>query len=375
MNNLRKTVLTLSMQNTGHGTLPRHKRMALSLKKKGFNVIWISPSGHNHRALKKIDLLFNFIPDFLFLGIYAKLFITCLINYKKIRNVDYVLAIREYDAIALFYNPFFFNSKKILFSRGDVISILKINLPNQKIFRKLKDRIIISIYPFIQRMMLYQLDLIIFQATFLKKLFKSRNRSSIFKSKILANDCIITKKKIIEKKQNNQITIGFAAPMFWNCKGLDVVVKFYRELSKRNIKFKLLIAGDGPHSNLLIKELNNISKNNFTWLGWVKNIDLFFNKLDLLIIPSKYDSCPNLLLEAISKNKILFASDIPAHKEILKIDEFLFSINSMKKLIDKILKFQKSNIYKKKLKNKIYLIKKKNIFDWDKKFVELIHKC
>ena len=115
MNKSNLTVLTLSLQNKGHGTFPRHERMAKSLKKKGFNVIWISPDGYKNKLFDKIKLVCNFVPNFLFFGIYLKLFITCLLNFKKISKVDYVLAIREYDAIALFFNPFFLIQKKFYF--------------------------------------------------------------------------------------------------------------------------------------------------------------------------------------------------------------------------------------------------------------------
>ena len=92
--------------------------------------------GYENKNFKNINLLIDFIPNFFIFYNIFKLFITCLINIKTIKNIDYVLAIREYDAISLFFNPFFRKSKKIFFSRGDVISILKINLPDRNFFRQ-----------------------------------------------------------------------------------------------------------------------------------------------------------------------------------------------------------------------------------------------
>lgn len=106
-----------------------------------------------------------------------------------------------------------------------------------------------------------------------------------------------------------------------------------------------------------------------------KNISLFFKKIDLVIIPSKFDSCPNLLLEAISYRKIIFASNIMAHKEILKNNEFTFDINKIDELKNKILKFQSSIDYNENLKKKIVHTYVKNNFNWDKKFLELVEKC
>ena len=89
--------------------------MAIALKEKGFDVIWVSPKGYENKNFKNINLSIDFIPNFLFITIYLKLFITCLINIKTIKNIDYVLAIREYDAISLFFNPFLESLKKFFF--------------------------------------------------------------------------------------------------------------------------------------------------------------------------------------------------------------------------------------------------------------------
>ena len=368
-------VLTFSHQKKGHGTLPRHERMAIALKKKGFDVIWVSPKGYENKNFKNINLLIDFIPNFLFFTIYLKLFITCLINIKTVKNIDYVLAIREYDAISLFFNPFFKKSKKIFFSRGDVISILKINLPDRNFFQAIKDRIIIYIYPFFQRIIYKKADMIIFQAQFLRNLFLKRINLSSIKSKILPNEC--NNKKLTYKNRiiKEEITLGFAAPMYWSCKGLGVIVNLYKSLVKRKVNFKLFIAGKGPQSYKLIEKLSKISKQNFVWKGWVDNIYSFFNQIDLLIIPSKYDSCPNLLLEGLNSNKMIFASNIAAHKEIIKNKELIFSINNIDLLVKKIIKLKKSKKYQYKIKSIVLNTRKKNQFNWDKNFYRLIKKC
>ena len=51
--NRKPTALTLSMQNSGHGTFPRHRKMALALKQ-GYDVFWMSPPGENNIKTKKL---------------------------------------------------------------------------------------------------------------------------------------------------------------------------------------------------------------------------------------------------------------------------------------------------------------------------------
>ncbi len=371
--NRKPIALTLSMQNSGHGTFPRHRKMALALKKQGYDVFWMSPPGEINIKTKKIDLILNFIPNFFFLGIFLKVFLTCVYNFKKLKNIDLIFTIREYDALAIFYIPFFKNAKKIFFSRGDVLSILKINLPDKNFFQKIKDNILINLYPFFQKLVIMKTDIVIFQAKFLKNIFTKRVNVKNKKLEVLTNNCIkkITAKKSIRKK-NDKIVIGFAAPMYWSCKGLGTIEVIYKELIKKKKKFELHIAGDGPQSNKLKNRLSKISKDKFKWYGWVKDIDSFFKKIDILIIPSLYDSSPNLLFEAIEKNKIIFASKIEAHSEILKYDELLFSKKDINNLIIRINKISFSKIYRTNIENKISKIKKKFSFDWDKEFYKLV---
>lgn len=369
------TALTISLQNKGHGTFPRHEKMANALYKNGFNIIWISPQGYQNKNFTKINLMMSFLPDLFFVGIYLKVFITCIFNFRNIKNIDVIFAIREYDAISIFFNPFFTKSKKIFFSRGDVPSILKINLPDRNFFQKIKDKFVIYFYPFLQRLINKKADLILFQANFLKNIYLKRSKCNLKNIKILPNNCIYKKIKKNNRLIRNEISIGFAAPMYWSCKGLGVIVNIYKKLVRNEKNFKLHLAGTGPQAEKLKICLKKISSKNYVWHGWVNNIHKFFEKIDILIIPSLYDSSPNLLFEALQNKKLIFATDIGAHREILKYNELLFSKKNIKNLTDKIIKVKNSKSYKINLEKKIFNAKKRSTFDWETKFSELIKKC
>jgi glycosyltransferase involved in cell wall biosynthesis len=163
--------------------------------------------------------------------------------------------------------------------------------------------------------------------------------------------------------------------MYWSCKGLETIHRVYEKLVKINFLFGLEIAGSGPQELKLINGLNKISNKHYKWNGWINNIDNFFDKIDVLIVPSLYDSSPNLIFEALQKNKIIFASDISAHREILKKEELLFSKNNLKSLIKRIMRIKNSRAYKKKLEKKIFELKKNHTFDWEKKFSKFVKKC
>ena len=89
--------------------------MATALYKDGFNIIWISPQDIEIKTLLKINLMMNFLPDLFFIGIYLKVFITCVFNIKYIKNIDVIFAIREYDVISIFLIHFLKKVKKYFF--------------------------------------------------------------------------------------------------------------------------------------------------------------------------------------------------------------------------------------------------------------------
>ena len=92
--------------------------------------------------------------------------------------------------------------------------------------------------------------------------------------------------------------------MYWNCKGLGVIVKLYEQLIRKE-NFKLHLAGASTSKKLKIVFMKYHHK--ICQYGWVNNIHKFFEKIDILIIPSLYDSSPNLLFE-VYKQKINFCN-------------------------------------------------------------------
>ena len=98
-------------------------------------------------------------------------------------------------------------------------------------------------------------------------------------------------------------------------------------------------------------------------------------KIDVLIIPSLYDSSPNLLFEALQNKKLVFASDISAHKEILKNDNLLFSSKNVENLVLRINRLHSSKNYKLDLDQKLLDVKKEFTFNWEKRFSRLVKKC
>ena len=126
--------LTVSNQTTGHGSFARHQRMSQALIQRGHKVFWIAPPGYDAEGVDVITLSMSWLPNMAFIGLYLKILFTIIRNYNFLKNVDRIFILREYDAICFIWSPFFRKIPKIFLSRGDSISIYKVNQPDNEGF-------------------------------------------------------------------------------------------------------------------------------------------------------------------------------------------------------------------------------------------------
>jgi glycosyltransferase involved in cell wall biosynthesis len=381
---MNKKILTISMQTGGHGAFKRQQRMVDSLIRRGYEVIWIAPPGYIAPGVNIIPLSFSKLPNIAFFGLYIKLFATFVKNRKKLQNVRAVFSIREYDALCMATLPFLRRTLKVFLSRGDTISILKVNSPdNRTIHAKIKLKATLILYPFIQRLVLQLSGIVVVQAQFLLKMLQDRHSNLNFNAIVLRNDCrpiVSTNKsnasaynKLHVTTNNAPLNLAFIAPLYWECKGLGVIVDMINELDKRGFSYIFHIAGDGPDKERLYNALSKFSlEKKIIWHGWIEDIGALVTSVDIIIAPSLYDSNPNLILEAIAYDKPILASDIAAHKEMLVYDELLFENKNIKNLCDKIELFSTNDENRDIIYRRIYERKKILSFDWDMEFVRII---
>ena len=114
----------------------------------------------------------------------------------------------------------------------------------------------------------------------------------------------------------------------------------------------------------------------FPMINFVKNPYPILNEAEILVLSSKYEGLPNVLLEAQVLKKFIISTDCPTGpREILLNGKggFLFKIGDFKGLANKILYYNKN---KKKLSKLINFGRKKlDRFDYDlnlKKYLELV---
>lgn len=240
-------------------------------------------------------------------------------------------------------------------------------------------------------------DIIIAQSLGMKEDLIDTFKIKSEKIKVINNPCNIDfikikKDETIEKKNIglfNNLTIINVGKLE-NQKNHKFLIKLIFELKKRGQKYNLLILGEGKEKeNLkdLVVKLN--LKKEVYFLSFQDNPYKYIEKSDFFFLSSYYEGFPNVLLDALACNKVIFSMDCESGpSEILKgkakKDEiiegeygYLMSLennedinkNFIDSLIEKLEKKEKNDNYSLKSKERIKKYRKDIIL---KEYMEVI---
>jgi len=194
-----------------------------------------------------------------------------------------------------------------------------------------------------------------------KKVFKSFFSSSK-ESKFLK------KKKI---KTKNQINLGFIGGNII-IKGLYYLMKSMNNTNNKNLNLFLSLPKNYIKNFRIIEKEYDPKKMFF--LGFTNNIDNFYDKIDILIVPSVSDGFAQVVIEALARNIPVICSDSVGASEYIK-ENFgqIFprcSINDLIKILDNI---NLPNLNKQiDFIDKNYLNLNKKINESEKNFIKFI---
>lgn len=99
-------------------------------------------------------------------------------------------------------------------------------------------------------------------------------------------------------------------------KGFDLFIRALELLRERDVRFSAVIGGGGELESELITDANRAGlADAITWQGWVEDKNAFFRSLDIFCMPSRTESFPITLLEAMSYGLPIVVTDCggPAH--------------------------------------------------------------
>lgn len=106
----------------------------------------------------------------------------------------------------------------------------------------------------------------------------------------------------------------------------------------------LVLVGDGPLKEHLEDVTTRMAlQKKVIFTGWVKNPLDFMHDFDILVIPSLYEGCPSVILEAFSLNVPVFGSKAGGIPELLGHDELMFRAMNQDDLASKLKMFLTSD--------------------------------
>ena len=296
--------------------------------------------------------------------------------FNKSRSIKYIACL-----IILFFNLLFRKDKPLVFAfQANIYAIFIAKILNTKIITRSnsapagwsKNPVKIIIYKFLINLA----DGVMVNSLEFKKIFEKKFKIKVrciynpFNKSFVREK--IKNKIILKKKIINVVSVGRLTDQKDHLTLLKAI-----NLIKKNLKIRFYIIGNGPTENVLRNFIiKNKLQDKVKLLGYLNNPYSYINKSDIVILTSKFEGLPNVLLEAQYLKKYIISTNCPTGpKEILLNGRAgdLIKVGDYKKLSSLINNYHNR---KKTIINKINTgTKYFNRFDYDlncKKYLDFI---
>jgi glycosyltransferase involved in cell wall biosynthesis len=101
-------------------------------------------------------------------------------------------------------------------------------------------------------------------------------------------------------------------------KGMDILLRAWKELIEKNGDLKLLICGDGPEKAHLKSVADSWSlSDSVEFLGNVERVSPYLEQGDVFVLPSRTEGMSNALLEAMSHGLPCIATNVGGDSDLL----------------------------------------------------------
>jgi len=205
---------------------------------------------------------------------------------------------------------------------------------------KYADNKIISFLVFVSKFLSFNLaDKIITNAN---KSFNSIKFFLINKSKVVVifNPYIskYSKNKIYKTRKEK---ILLAAGRFSKQKNFEFLIEVFSDITKKIKDYKLVIIGSGSYKSKILRKINYFRlQKKIKLKSWTKDISKELIKSKVFILPSLYEGCPNILVDAISNSIPCISSNCSGAEDVLKNNKagIIYPINDKNKLKKGIIK-------------------------------------
>lgn len=120
-------------------------------------------------------------------------------------------------------------------------------------------------------------------------------------------------------------------------KGVDLFLQALALLKARGRRWSAIVAGDGPERDALTSLAAELGLGaDVHFLGHVAEIDALYPHIDVVVLPSRSEGLPNVLLEALQAQRAIVATRVGAVPEVVTDDRavHLVAPGSAKELAD-----------------------------------------
>lgn len=154
-----------------------------------------------------------------------------------------------------------------------------------------------------------------------KKIFKSRYKNKgFFMFNIIDYDIDEIENKKADNKPliDNKTIIGHVGSFYYP-KNHKYIIKIFNEYKKINNNSILILIGEGYLKNKIINYSKKLGiYDSIIFLEKQKNINLYYKKMDIFILPSKFEGFSLALLEAQANNLSCVVSDVVPDEALIK---------------------------------------------------------
>lgn len=263
-----------------------------------------------------------------------------------------------------------------LFSKSNTkLIITEHSLPSVDLYDS--EKIIHKIIPFLVSRLYTKADFIVAVSNAVALDLSSFAKIPIEKIKVIYNPVVT--KELLQKKDmecdhpwftDEECPVVLFVGRLVNVKNIPLIINSFSKVLKR-INCKLLIVGDGPEKENLKALVKNFNlSESIDFVGYARNPYPYMKCSDVLILASKWEGLPTVLIEAMSCGAQVIATDnLAGAKEILEDGKYGFLAASNEEAISS------SIIESFTVKNQIKLIEKANEFTLERsinQYIDLI---
>lgn len=371
----KNTILCVSHHGSpktgGHS---RFDRLVMGLANSGKNVIWISPCRSESFCNRNISFIgknnkgyFGKKYAHFRLLLFAIRHVKALVKIRE--NISYVVAFGETNLFAAIFISKLLHVPISIGVRSNLTKRLHIILAEKKGIKKFAFGIRNKGYIYLLKKMYPLVDQIVVQTSNSKAEFSQSFSISQDKILVVENNVPLISDSTfpprpIAIQPRKMLFVGNASPI----KGLDVLLSAIPKLSSK-VSAINEITIVGVQEDFLMNATQGLSTDiRITIIPWCSDVLNLMQSYDLLVVPSREDQFPNVVLEALAVGLPVIGSAVDGIRYILDDDWVLFSpgdgfdlVRCLQRVSTRDGYAKASSIAKTRLK--------KFSFDWEKEYI------